>query len=135
MIITKFPAFGKCRYSNMSNDFFVVEFTNKDKDEIESFYDVLYQGKIVYDDRNINNRVGTVKGGWDITQFEECDNLYYPIISKVTDIVKIISPSEEIIRIDANGRIFWKSREVETDDDFRAAMIELTNHFKKNGFN
>ena len=31
----------------------------------------------------------------------------------------------EIIRICSDGRLFWKGREVETDDDFRAAMLDL----------
>ena len=30
-----------------------------------------------------------------------------------------------VIRIDHDGRIFWKGREVETDADFREAMKEL----------
>jgi hypothetical protein len=33
--------------------------------------------------------------------------------------------SSEVLRIDNEGRIFWKQREVETDDDFRSAMLEL----------
>lgn len=35
------------------------------------------------------------------------------------------SERKEVIRIDPEGRIFWKGREVETDEDFRAAMLEL----------
>lgn len=31
----------------------------------------------------------------------------------------------EALRIEHDGRIFWKGREVEADDQFRAAMIEL----------
>ena len=30
-----------------------------------------------------------------------------------------------IITIDPAGRLFWHGREVETDDDFRAAMLDL----------
>ena len=33
--------------------------------------------------------------------------------------------AQEIISIKMDGRVFWKGREVETDDDFRAAMMEL----------
>lgn len=36
--------------------------------------------------------------------------------------------SKEIIRIAQDGRIFWHGREVETDDDFRGAMMELAQH-------
>jgi len=32
---------------------------------------------------------------------------------------------EPIIMITPEGRIFWKGREVESDDDFRAAMLDL----------
>lgn len=31
----------------------------------------------------------------------------------------------EVLRIDAEGRIFWRGREVESDDSFRAAMLDL----------
>lgn len=33
----------------------------------------------------------------------------------------------EVIRIAPDGRIFWKGREVETDEQFRAAMLGLKN--------
>ena len=38
---------------------------------------------------------------------------------------KISSDGKEVIRIDHEGRIFWKGREVETDDEFRSAMLGL----------
>ncbi|MBY0498865.1 MAG: hypothetical protein K2P74_04500 [Nitrosomonas sp.] len=38
----------------------------------------------------------------------------------------------EVIRIDGDGRIFWNKREVETDDELRAAMMELKSVFVKN---
>ena len=40
-------------------------------------------------------------------------------------IVFNVADSHEIIRIENDGRIFWKQREVETDNDFRAAMLDL----------
>ena len=43
--------------------------------------------------------------------------------------------SETIISIATNGRIFWRGREVETDDDFRAAMIELADVMTKSYHN
>ena len=33
--------------------------------------------------------------------------------------------NKEIVRIAHDGRIFWNGREVESDDDFRAAMLDL----------
>lgn len=35
----------------------------------------------------------------------------------------------EVILIESDGRLFWHGREVETDDDFRAAMLELRDYF------
>lgn len=37
----------------------------------------------------------------------------------------------EVVRIDNDGKIFWNGREVETDDHFRSAMMELKNVFVK----
>lgn len=34
-------------------------------------------------------------------------------------------PPAEIIRIAGDGRIYWREREVETDQDFRNAMLDL----------
>ena len=33
--------------------------------------------------------------------------------------------ANEFLRIESDGRIFWKQCEVETNDEFRAAMLEL----------
>ena len=42
------------------------------------------------------------------------------------DIIKCqLQDGKEVMRIAPDGRIFWKQREVETDDEFRAAMLEL----------
>lgn len=41
------------------------------------------------------------------------------------NILTISTPGEVVIRIAPDGRLFWHEREVETDDDFRAAMLEL----------
>lgn len=43
-----------------------------------------------------------------------------------------ITPSGkcEVIRIDPEGRLFWNGREVETDDDFRAAMLDLAKYLR-----
>ena len=37
----------------------------------------------------------------------------------------------EVVRIDNDGKIFWNGRELETDDQFRSAMMELKNVFVK----
>ena len=31
----------------------------------------------------------------------------------------------EVLRIEGDGRLFWRGREVETDSDFVKAMLEL----------
>ena len=36
---------------------------------------------------------------------------------------------KEVVRIDAEGRIFWLGREVTTDDEFRQIMLELHKAF------
>lgn len=45
------------------------------------------------------------------------------------DILRLADVNQKpIIVVKPDGTIFWKGREVETDDDFRAAMIELAKH-------
>ena len=39
-------------------------------------------------------------------------------------------PAVEVIRIGPDGRLFWRGREVETDDDFRGAMMDLAASFR-----
>lgn len=36
---------------------------------------------------------------------------------------------EVVLEIKADGRIFWRGREVESDDQFRAAMMDVHRHF------
>ena len=36
--------------------------------------------------------------------------------------------TREVIRISQDGKLFWNGREVETDDEFRAAMLDLAKH-------
>lgn len=38
----------------------------------------------------------------------------------------------EIIRICSDGNIFWKKRLVETDSDFKAAMLDLVEYIRGN---
>lgn len=37
----------------------------------------------------------------------------------------------EVLRIQQDGRIFWKGREVESDEEFRAAMMDVRAYFLK----
>ena len=37
----------------------------------------------------------------------------------------------EVLRIDGEGRIFWLERQVTTDEELRAAMLELLAELKK----
>lgn len=39
--------------------------------------------------------------------------------------LNVNTPSEIIIRIEPDGRIFWRGREVVSDDEFKKAMIDL----------
>mgnify|MGYP001608588197 CR=1 FL=1 len=54
------------------------------------------------------------------------DNKYAISTSQEPNIIKISGKeAQEILRISPDGRIFWKQREIETDDEFRAAILEL----------
>lgn len=44
------------------------------------------------------------------------------------DPLMIATEGKEIIRITSDGRVFWNQREVETDADFRSAMLELVEY-------
>ena len=56
-------------------------------------------------------------------------------ISKASELSSnftINNPSyKEVVRIDAEGRIFWLGREVTTDEEFRQTMLELHKAFVK----
>jgi len=39
-------------------------------------------------------------------------------------------PTIEVIRFGPDGRLFWRGREVETDDNFRRAMMHLAAAFR-----
>lgn len=39
------------------------------------------------------------------------------------------SEGVEVVCIKHDGRIFWRGREVETDQDFKSAMIDLRDYF------
>ncbi len=45
------------------------------------------------------------------------------------DTLTIRDSGKEIIRIDPVGRVYWNGREVETDEDFRGAMMEMRDYF------
>lgn len=40
-----------------------------------------------------------------------------------------VNGNKEVIRINGEGKIFWNKREVETDDELRAAMLDLKDVF------
>ena len=43
--------------------------------------------------------------------------------------IAYLQDGSEVVRIDNDGKIFWNDREVETDDQFRSAMMELKDVF------
>lgn len=51
----------------------------------------------------------------------------YAVASTAANAVFELRASEQqaVLRIAPDGRIFWKQREIETDDEFRAAMLEV----------
>ena len=59
------------------------------------------------------------------------------IVSKYNTTPNIIevrknNPPREVIRIAPDGKLFWNEREVETDADFRNAMLDLAEALKPN---
>jgi hypothetical protein len=46
----------------------------------------------------------------------------------------VADPLVEIVRIQDDGTILWKGREVESDAEFRSAMIDLKNALVSNNF-
>jgi len=60
------------------------------------------------------------------------DTSYGKLLVHFTPDILVIRPNKakELIRIAPNGRLFWHEREVETDDDFRAAMLDLAKFFQ-----
>lgn len=61
------------------------------------------------------------------------ENPYAVPLTKNPNIIDIRnSDPTEVLRIAPDGRIFWKQREVETDDEFRAAMLVLKDALIKN---
>lgn len=41
-----------------------------------------------------------------------------------------VNPGREVIKIIHTGEIYWNGRLVETDADFKLAMLDLAEHFK-----
>ena len=61
------------------------------------------------------------------------ENKYDIPIRQNTNIIEIHNQEQiEVLRIAPDGRIFLKQREVDTDDEFRAAMLELKDALVKN---
>ena len=44
---------------------------------------------------------------------------------KIEPCIQFSFTQGEVLRIDKDGRIFWKGCEVEGDDEFKAAMLDL----------
>jgi len=40
------------------------------------------------------------------------------------------SQSEEIFRIEESGDLYWRGRLIESDEDFKASMIDLLQFFR-----
>jgi hypothetical protein len=47
------------------------------------------------------------------------------------DILFVQAQSREVIRITPSGEIYWNQRLVETDQDFKACMLDMAEHFKR----
>jgi hypothetical protein len=68
---------------------------------------------------DLNENVFTSRVSWGFSEISAPD--YSPLTIKGKD-------DTIIFRIDSNGKIFWNGREVESDEEFRKTMINLTNY-------
>ena len=50
--------------------------------------------------------------------------------SVVPDILSLRPQGLEVLRIDPKGDVYWKGRLVESDDEFKLAMLDLAKVFK-----
>ena len=48
----------------------------------------------------------------------------------VPDILSLRPQGLEVLRIDPKGDVYWKGRLVESDDEFKLAMLDLAKVFK-----
>lgn len=51
--------------------------------------------------------------------------------SSITFRVQENNQPEEIIRIGPDGSIYWRGREIESDQDFKSAMLDLRDAMMK----
>ena len=51
-----------------------------------------------------------------------CTSLDAPTVKEA---IRIVAQGEAVFSIMADGRLFWREREVDTDDALRAALMEL----------
>ena len=63
--------------------------------------------------------------------WKEIEAKSYAIKQEPGNILEIRKDANtEVIRIGPKGHLFWRGREVETDDDFRGAMMDLAAAFR-----
>jgi hypothetical protein len=54
------------------------------------------------------------------------ENEFVIVPSKMVSALTFSAHGVVVVSIEQDGRILWRGREVETDDDFRAAMLDLS---------
>jgi len=78
----------------------------------------------------MNEPVAWTTDGKEVMRLDNDDDTAH-FSRRDTDIITCWDKdSTEVIRIAPDGRVFWKQREVETDDDFRNAMLDLAKALK-----
>lgn len=84
----------------------------------------------------MNKPVAWKTDGKEVMRLDNDDDTVHALGSlyrRDTDIITCWDKdSTEVIRIAPDGKVFWKQREVETDDDFRSAMLDLARVLKGN---
>jgi hypothetical protein len=69
---------------------------------------------------------GVPDGSFSITQVTpQVANLTFFASSKQRSALTFNAHGEQVVAIEQDGSIKWRGREVETDDEFKAAMLDL----------
>ena len=58
-------------------------------------------------------------------------NLGELTVNIMPDILFVKANNREVIKIGPTGDLYWNNRLVETDEDFKASMLDLAEHFKR----
>ena len=99
----------------------MIELTQQELDEIMSL-----EGKFPPVTKMTLDTDNTLHGTWTIKD-EDFNGQMFTVgmAVEIEPNITFSVPQGEVLRIEKDGRIFWRGREVESDDEFRAALMDL----------